>query len=400
MEVNKIREIQKSARTLKNNITYESVKDFLEKYKNDLDLNPNKLDYLIYAILNKDLSNIRSITLPMLNLKFKKTSKDYWIIRGWDECNSIKKSKKCRIDAYSYPLRLKNKGYSESDIKDIVSNSYKKGHKTLKKRNDYDDIIKKRNRGLSADRYLNIINPDTGLLYTKEESYDRYIEDQKKAGSLSCKNRKTESYNTRIEFYIAKGLSIENAKKALFERQIKNGLNYYISKYGLKKGTEKYKIRIEKYGEKIKNLRKKYPNRWKISGKRYSDSSKRFFDSILSEIEHLQDFTIYYADNEYFIYDYNNKKIYFYDFYIKELNFIIEYHGLAWHPKTRIQEGWLHPYTKDTSDLCYDYDKYKENLAKNNNIDILTIFEDEIIYKKQDILNELRKRINTYSDNK
>lgn len=398
MDSSKYNEICRSARLLKNNMSYSTVKEFLEKFKTELNINYDKIDQLIVNILSKDLSNDH-ITLPKLNLKYKKTSKEYWIIRGWDEEYSIRKAKEAN-QIYSHPKRLEKNGYSQEDIKKIVNESINKGISTLKKREDYLDIIKKRNRGLTKDRYINIINPLTGLLYTPDESKEKYKEDQLKASRSANLNRKPESFNTKIEYYLAKGLSLEDAQSALFERQIKNGLDYYINKYGIENGTLKYEKRILKYGKKIKAARLAFPEKWKTSSKRYSNSSKRFFDSLINDINYLNQLTIFYANNEHFIYDKINKKIYFYDFYIKELNIIIEYHGIVWHPKQRDQLGWIHPYTKETSEKYYDLDIHKKLLANSVGIEVITIFEDEITTTRNNIINELHNRINTYCNNK
>jgi hypothetical protein len=398
MDSNKYLEICRSARLLKNNISYFTVKEFLEKFKIDLNINYDKIDQLIANILSQDLSN-EHITLQKLNLKYKKTSKDYWIIRGWDEKYSIRKAKEAN-QIYSHSRRLEKNGYSQEDIKKIMADSFSKGIATLKKRKDYSDIIKKRNRGLTRNRYINTINPLTGLLYTSEESEKKYKEDQRKASQSANLSRKPESFNTKIEYYLAKGLSLEDAQSALFERQIKNGLDYYINKYGIEQGTVKYNNRIAKYSKKIKDARSSFPEKWKTSSKRYSNSSKRFFDNLINDIDYLKNLTIFYANNEHFIYDKINKKIYFYDFYIEELNIIIEYHGIVWHPKHRDQPGWIHPYTKETSEKYYDLDIHKKILANSFGIDVIAIFEDEITTNRNNIINELHNRINTYRNRK
>lgn len=398
MERSRHSEIIRAASKLKNNISFETLNEFLQKYKIDLNINPSAIPSLINDILVR-IKKTESITLSKLNLKYKKTSKEYWIIRGWDLEHSIKMSKECN-KVYSYNSRLEKKGYSSSEIKEMVKNSCKKGHSTLKKRTDYEDIANRRNRGLTKYRYTNIINPMTGHLYTKKESEQKYKEDQRRASLSAAKNRKPESYNTRIEYYLAKGLSLDDAKAALFERQIRNGLTYYINQYGLVQGTNKYFSRIEKYGKKIKKLREEFPKNWKVPSKKYSNVSKKFFDSLINEISYLKNLTIYYAENEYFIYDSTNKKIYFYDFYVKELNLIIEYHGMLWHPRERVQEGWTHPYTKETSEKYYDLDKHKEKLANTKGIDVITIFETDITSNKKYILDELHRRIRSYCNTK
>lgn len=398
MERSKYNKIVKAARKLKNNISFETLNDFLQEYKVDLDINQSAIPSLINKILI-EIKQTDSITLSKLNLKYKKTSKEYWIIRGWDLNYSIKKAKEAN-QIYSHSRRLEKKGYSFDEIKKIVSDSCKKSYVTLKNRPNYNEILNRRNRGLSKHRYTKIINPLTGVFYTDHESEQKYKEDQRRASISANKNRKPESLNTKIEYYLAKGLSLDDAKAALSERQIRNGLTYYINQYGLVQGTHKYFSRIEKYGSKIKKLREEFPKKWKTSGKKYSNVSKIFFDSLINEINDLKNLTIFYAENEYFIYDSTNKKIYFYDFYVKELNLIVEYHGVVWHPKKRVQEGWIHPYTKETSEKYYDLAKYKEKLAKDKGLDVITIFETDITVNKPHILDELHRRIKSYSNTK
>ena len=400
MTLKKHYEISKAIRKIKNNCNYDYIYNFIIEYNDELNLNLSKIDEWIKEVLNKIISSKKeSLNFNFLNLKYKKTSKEYWLIRGWNEDYSINKAKECN-KVYSHKIQLKENGYSDEEIKNIMLKRFKKGAQTLKNRSDYDEIRKK--YGHKVDKYLKRINANTNKNYTLEEAKTIISEIQRKKSKRKWEKHKLnprfDKINTRLEFYLAKGLNKEEAENALYERQIKNGLNYYINKYGLEKGKEKYNKRIEEYRKKIKLHRKKYPQKWITSGKRYSDSSKRFFDKIIEEITELKDMKIYYAENEYFIFD-EKRKIYFYDFYIKELNLIIEYNGLVWHPKERIQKNWKHVYTKKSSETYYDYDRYKEQLAISKGIDIMSIFEDELIYKRKQIINELYSRINKIKNN-
>jgi len=59
--------------------------------------------------------------------------------------------------------------------------------------------------------------------------------------------------NRSINFWIKKGYSLEDAKIKLKESQVRNGLPYYVKKYGEKLGTEKFNHRIQKWLESPNN---------------------------------------------------------------------------------------------------------------------------------------------------
>lgn len=396
------KEITNDLYSVKYNFNLEYIKEILNKHKVELNLKFENIDKLSKYFFDKGkpTGKKRTSFLNFFEFTTSKSKKIFWLSRGWSEQESKDKSELFYYTHSNYKRRLLENGYTEHESDLLYKESYIKGKKTLSNREDYNDIKKK--YGHNYEKYLNRINPETKINYTIEEAKNIVSEIQRKNSKRSWDKHKInprfDTINTRIEFYLKKGLSIEDAQKELSMRQIQNGLNYYISKYGLEIGKEKYTKRIIEYGKKIKELRMKYPERWIFSGKRYSESSKRFFDSIIEELEELKNMKIYYAQNEFFLWDKKNHKIYFYDFYIKELNIMIEYHGIVWHPKERHQPGWKSIYTDETSEVIYDKDKRKEQIVKDNGIDLIVIYEDEINIKKQQIINELYKRINTYKN--
>jgi hypothetical protein len=394
------KEISDDLESIKYNFTSDYIKEILFKHANELDINIENIDELVnyYYDKGRPTGKKRTGFSNFFEFSKSKSREIYWLKRGWSKEQAEMKVDEYKYNRFNYKRRLLHSGCDEEVAEKTYRGSFVKGIKTLKSRSDYDKI--KKSHGGSYLKYLKKINPETKQKYTEEEAKIAFSKKQSKAGKNSAKNKTKDKINTRIEHYLAKGLTTEEAQKALFERQLKNGLNYYISKYGLENGTKKYNKRIEEYGKKIKAHRKKHPVKWANSGKRYSDSSKRFFDSIINVLPELKKMKIYYADNEYFLWDKINKRIYFYDFYVKELNLIIEYHGLVWHPKERTQPGWKSIYMKESSEVVYDKDKYKEQLVINHGIDIIVIYEDEITVKKQQIINELHTRIKSHGNSK
>ena len=104
-----------------------------------------------------------------------------------------------------------------------------------------------------------------------------------------------------------------------------------------------------------------------------------------------------YGKNEFCIKD--DTGLYYYDFYIKELNFVIEFNGIAYHPyKDKLSESewsrWTHPYTKESADIVYARDNNKLSKLSNNNIDYFIIWENDNMDEiSESILSILKTKI-------
>jgi len=184
-------------------------------------------------------------------------------------------------------------------------------------------------------------------------------------------------FNSQLQFYKDKGLNEEEAKEKLSERQTTSNLENLIKKYGEKIGKEKYfeynkrKINnlqnfIERYGqidgvdkfEKYKDTLKiirskeylikkhgfdwysKFVNR-KVNyfGKNtYSKISFYLFEKIVIEIGKYFE-KIYYGEKEYTFY-FRDKEFSLIkpDFYIKDINYCIEFYGDFWHKNPNIKK--------------------------------------------------------------
>ncbi len=176
-----------------------------------------------------------------------------------------------------------------------------------------------------------------------------------------------------IEYWINKyNLSHEEAAKSLSKFQDFSSLSYYIEKYGEETGTKQYldtnkkrKISkekfidlygdergIEKFNNWIENLKysksieyyiKKYGE---IDGKekhkeillkkvfnisKISNISLEFFNIINSKISKYFN-EIYFGENEYKFFIFSDDiNVLFPDFYIKDINLVIEFYGDFWH---------------------------------------------------------------------
>ena len=124
--------------------------------------------------------------------------------------------------------------------------------------------------------------------------------------------------------------------------------------------------KIEKYGSIIGLQKYSSWNAAKHNNnlKHYSNKSKLFFEILINKIG-KDKYTYYFADNEWFVSF--PGKIYFIDFFIKELNYGIEFNGDFWHCNPKFYNG---------SEITF-----RGNLAK------------DVWDKDEKRLNDLRQRI-------
>ena len=82
--------------------------------------------------------------------------------------------------------------------------------------------------------------------------------------------------------------------------------------------------------------------------------------------------------SEFFLKD--NKNIYFYDFTIRNLQLIIEFHGVAFHAKNE-SDIWMNPFTNQEAKENIEKRRVKNNLAIRNGFKLLEIWSDDPIEK-------------------
>ena len=215
---------------------------------------------------------------------------------------------------------------------------------------------------LSLEKLKTLINNDelTKKIFNDYNLYKtRNLNKDKNHNSVAGKiawvkvlRQHPEKISTRIEYWLAKGYTEEEAKLKLKERQTTFSLEKCIEKYGKEEGYKKWKERQDKWQNSLNNksnaeissIRKKQM----CNGLSYSKISQELFWNIYNEIKNdykeIYFATLEHNDNDYdnittrkkinFEYYYRNddiKKGYFLDFYIKDNNKVIEFDGDYWH---------------------------------------------------------------------
>lgn len=281
------------------------------------------------------------------------------------------------------------RGFSEDEGRIIICERSKKGADNLYGQMTRQQIVEKAKKANTA----------------KQE----YLKKMKDENPEKLK----EQFNTNIEFYLSKGLSLEEAQHALKNRQSTFSTNKMIEKYGEKEGLQKVKERNERW---LTSLREN--NDWgdlsKSKGKTYEQMVEKFGKEKADDIiyarsknsvgfkfaskesllvfEPLTDWlfeehSIFYQDiyigkadsREYFIRNNDTGQfLYSYDFTIKSLNIIIEYNGEAFHPNPswdeEVFESWKHPYNSMTAQEKRKYDENKIKYAENQGFKVLEIW--------------------------
>jgi hypothetical protein len=187
-----------------------------------------------------------------------------------------------------------------------------------------------------------------------------------------------------LEYWTSRGYSNDEAKilREPYLDACKNDLDHLVSRYGEELGVKKYFSRVQKYkSSMIENFHTKR------TGGYVSKESIKFFVPLYKYCRKLgidrED--IFWGINgsrEFFIKDctkdYNTGK--FYDFTIKSLKIIIEYHGTYWHPRDR--QDWKNPTDYETA---VSADLYKNNLAETFGM------EYNIVWSSDDLQAQLEK---------
>lgn len=263
-------------------------------------------------------------------------------------------------------------------------------------------------------------NPDIRKSGTLEYQINRYgVEEGTKRYQEMCQKKK-EGSATSLDHWIKKGYSYDDAVEMRRRRQQTFSLQKCIEKYGKEKGIEIFNKRQEKWQNTLKSkpeeeriiisLKK---NTFSIEGwmlrgyteqeaqgivkerfnrsssKYFSDEAVRFFEDNFSLTSGWL-----YGTSEWFIWDHDHSRHYFYDFTHIDKKIIIEYHGQAFHPnkeKLNVDEwkNWRQPFSDKTADEAQSFDVYKKQLAEYHGFKVFEIFSNDDPVKTQNTITEI-----------
>jgi hypothetical protein len=275
--------------------------------------------------------------------------------------------------------------------------------------------------------WMKIENPNTGKKYTESEAeykiksqrkfnIEYWIEKGQTLDEAKNEVKKFQTKNSRkmvqnleknpkkytsrtwsqYRYWMEKhGLPEEDAKKKVSDLQGMINVSKLMEKYGDFEGRKRYDTicknlskshriegYIERYGEEVG--REEYNKNLvlKASTASTSKESIKFFISIYKKIRnYVGKEDIFWGisgSKEYFLWDSENAKIFFYDFTILSKKIIIEYHGKRWHPNP----SWDNEKWKKwelfgmNANEKRAFDLYKNSVAEKMGFTVIEVFSD------------------------
>jgi len=222
-----------------------------------------------------------------------------------------------------------------------------------------DDVVLKEIRQMWGDKLKGKDNPafNHGGKYSPySKNFVKYeglsdddVEKQiKKLQKKMAKSLKTnDNMSSQAGYWMKQGLSEDDAKRKVIERQRTFTLEKCIEKYGGEEGKKRWKDRQKKWQDNLKSKspeEKERINRAKMAFNGYSKISQVLFKSIYKKV--ANDFTgIFFAtlkngridntgkNNEYMLQI--DGQYFFLDFLVEDSNKIIEFDGDYWHGDAR-----------------------------------------------------------------
>lgn len=380
----------------------ETIKTHYEKYLEIF----NSVDYP-----DKKLSS--SFPHRFFGMESNSTRIKYYTDRGFN-LNEAKKKLKERQSQTSLDSFIKKYGKDEGSKK---FDEYLHRWKNSISKHDKKELYKNWIGSQKFEYWTKKINPKTGKFYTIEEAKDFVKGWQNGNGFKKMWREYREGtrdgsfINTTMEYYLKKGLCLEEARVKLKERQSTFSLEKMIQKHGREKGTLKWRERQEKWintlnckteEEKEKILLKKIK-----SLPRFSKESRDFFELLIGELDQeIKEMDIFYGENEMILYNREEKKPFFYDFSIPDLKIIIEYNGSAFHPNPKFFKSenlyeWKCPFTKLDGVEKRKKDENKNNFAAKLGYEVIVVWDtDEIknkIQRCKEIIHSKHDKINKKS---
>jgi len=298
---------------------------------------------------------------------------------GIEIANKILKERSClNIEFY-----LK-RGYTKEEAINIISKRQKENSSKVK---NYHTLTKQEliNKGIDADLFMkekSIFCKEYWLKrgYTEEEAIKNISKIQRKNSSKVTTLVKRQSSIRCKEHWIKLGYNEEESQKIISRYQTTFSKEICINKYGKEKGLEIFKKRQEKWQLTLHKTHKLHCG--------YSKISQDLFNEL---VKHTNN-EIYYGslNREYTIYNKENKHVYSFDFTDLTNRKIIEFQGDIYHanPNLFSEDDKPSPWSNLTSKELWEKDKYKQQIAINNNFDIIQIWESDFRNNKEETIKK------------
>lgn len=296
-------------------------------------------------------------------------NKTFFINRGFSEAESER-------EVY----KRQNRGYSSNRTAHQIHVSNKKRKSTMSKKSSVEiaKINKLKGKGydpnfISKKYNISLEEAQQRISKRKHKKVDSYKKHLKSIGGY-----KREWSSRCIEFWRSRGYSIEEAKESLKYKFDTRSLESICNRLGVgvdeatkiqqsinQKCRDTFNNKTEQEKKEILLKRTKH-------FKTYSKVSYNFFEKLRSRLEDI-DVTWLYGENEYFLWDESvnsDRRIYFYDLTIPEINLMVEYNGIIFHP--RVSDTWATTVAESVKK-----DNRKKRVAERNGYKLHYVWDNE-----------------------
>lgn len=246
-----------------------------------------------------------------------------------------------------------------------MKNNYKGENNPMSLKNK-SDLERKQSSPYSIEHYLKKYNGDEILAKQKLQEF------------LDSIDRTNWKVNTRLSYFINQGMSEDEAKEALRERQVANGLQWYIKKYGEELGKIKYDERINKWCKKA------------FTGKSHSQRA----DCCIEEIIQNNTENMLYGDKEFAIKSPVTSQYYKIDLTNLKNNRMIEFFGDYWHCNPKIYDKtYIRKKRKATAEQVWEHDKIRIAHLQKLGYNVMIIWEHDYIHNHDEVIKKAREFI-------
>jgi hypothetical protein len=381
--------------------TFDTFKDYVLKLDKNIRYDnediKKEINDLMLRLKNQDgtisYSLIRGWIVKNYNFNYKKWGKlEYWTERGWSEENAIEELKR-RNNEIKQRNRLCeeywiNKGFSKIEAKKQISVQQQKSSKLVKTHNGKSKKMLKE-KGYSEDDIKRICLTPSNIQFWVNKGFS-----ENQAKVLISKNQSNASKHvnyqkrllpTNLEYWTKKGFSKEESKQKVSKYQSTFTLEKCIEKYGEEEGKKRFTERQKKW------LNSLLTNGNMVIG--YSKISQELFYKILETYDIIDREKIYFAthNGEYKI-EKENGGVWLYDFTDLKNKKIIEYNGDDYHGNPNKYKPYdnPNPFRKNiTAQEMWDKDGKKLFQANEQGFEILVIWDSEYRWgNKQEIINK------------
>ncbi len=288
---------------------------------------------------------------------------------------------------------LLKKGLQIDEIDDFISKLKQKisvgGHKN-KGINRLQQFIDKYGTELGKIKYNESCSVKIEHWLAKGYSLD---EAKNKISEIQSKNSHKQTYlsireksHRCIEHWIKLGYSEEESKQIIKNYQTTFSKEICIAKHGKEKGLEIFRKRQEKWQLTLHKNHKLHCG--------YSQISQELFNELYKHTNN----EVYYGslNREYTIYNDENKHVYAFDFTDLTNRKIIEFQGDIYHgnPKLFNENDKPSPWNNLTAKELWKKDDYKKQIAITNNFDVMQIWEYDFRNNKEEVIKKCLNFLN------